>query len=49
MQPIHICDLYVQYLTLKEGVDTAMQEAIQSTQFIKSGKVISFEKNALSI
>lgn len=37
-------DLYGQYLTMKEEIDTAMQEVIKSTQFIKSGKVIDFEK-----
>ncbi|TNF41448.1 MAG: DegT/DnrJ/EryC1/StrS family aminotransferase, partial [Bacteroidetes bacterium] len=34
-----------QYLTMKAEIDAAMQEVIRSTQFIKSGKVLEFEKN----
>jgi len=37
-------DIYGQYLTMKEEIDTAMQEVIKSTQFIKSGKALDFEK-----
>ena len=37
-------DLYGQYLTMKEEIDSAIQEVIKSTRFIKSGKVIDFEK-----
>ncbi len=37
-------DLYGQYLTMKEEIDAAIQEVIKSTQFIKSGKVLDFEK-----
>ena len=37
-------DLYGQYLTMKDEIDTAMQDVIKSTQFIKSGKVLDFEK-----
>jgi UDP-2-acetamido-2-deoxy-ribo-hexuluronate aminotransferase len=37
-------DLYGQYLTMKEEIDTAIQEVIQSTRFIKSGKVLDFEE-----
>ena len=44
MQTIHMSELYGQYLTMKEEIDEAMQEVIKSTQFIKSGKVIDFEK-----
>jgi UDP-2-acetamido-2-deoxy-ribo-hexuluronate aminotransferase len=44
MTPIHMSDIYGQYLTMKEEIDTAMQEVIKSTQFIKSGKVLDFEK-----
>jgi dTDP-4-amino-4,6-dideoxygalactose transaminase len=40
-------DIYGQYLTMKEEIDSAMQEVIRSTQFIKSGKSIEFE-NKLS-
>ncbi|RIH64613.1 DegT/DnrJ/EryC1/StrS family aminotransferase [Mariniphaga sediminis] len=44
MQTIHMCDTYGQYLTMKKEIDAAMQEVIKSTQFIKSGKVLEFEK-----
>lgn len=44
MKPIYSCDTYGQYLTMKEEIDAAMQEVITSTQFIKSGKVVEFEK-----
>jgi dTDP-4-amino-4,6-dideoxygalactose transaminase len=44
MQTIHMCDTYGQYLTLKQEIDGAIQEVIKSTQFIKSGKVLDFEK-----
>jgi dTDP-4-amino-4,6-dideoxygalactose transaminase len=44
MQTIHMSDIYGQYLTMKEEIDAAMQEVIKSTQFIKSGKVLDFEK-----
>jgi len=40
-----MCDTYGQYLTMKAEIDAAMQEVIRSTQFIKSGKVLEFEKN----
>jgi UDP-2-acetamido-2-deoxy-ribo-hexuluronate aminotransferase len=45
MQTIQMCDTYGQYLTMKAEIDAAMQEVIRSTQFIKSGKVLEFEKN----
>ncbi|MCA1760792.1 MAG: DegT/DnrJ/EryC1/StrS family aminotransferase, partial [Bacteroidales bacterium] len=45
MQTIHMCDTFGQYLTLKSEIDAAIQEVIRSTQFIKSGKVLEFEKN----
>lgn len=44
MQTIHMSDIYGQYLTMKEEIDEAMQEVIKSTQFIKSGKALDFEK-----
>ncbi len=44
MEKIHMCDTYGQYLTMKEEIDAAMQEVIKSTQFIKGGKVLEFEK-----
>lgn len=37
-------DLYGQYLTIKDEIDTAMQDVIKSSLFIKSGKVLDFEK-----
>lgn len=37
-------DLYGQYLQMKPEIDAAIQEVIKSTQFIKSGKVLDFEK-----
>lgn len=43
-----MCDTYGQYLTMKEEIDTAMQEVIKSTQFIKSGKVLEFERELAS-
>lgn len=39
-----MCDTYGQYLTMKSEIDFAMQEVIKSTRFIKSGKVLEFEK-----
>jgi len=44
MEKIYMCDTYGQYLTMKAEIDAAMQEVIKSTQFIKSGKVLEFEK-----
>ena len=44
METIHMSDIYGQYLTMKEEIDTAIQEVIKSTQFIKSGKALDFEK-----
>jgi len=44
MQTIHMSDLYGQYLTMKDEIDEAIQEVIKSTRFIKSGKVLDFEK-----
>lgn len=44
MQTIHMSDIYGQYLTMKEEIDNAIQEVIKSTQFIKSGKALDFEK-----
>jgi len=37
-------DIYTQYLTMKEEIDTAIQDVIKSTRFIKSGKVLDFEE-----
>lgn len=44
MQTIQMSDIYGQYLTMKKEIDSAMQEVIKSTLFIKSGKAIDFEK-----
>jgi len=44
METIHMSDIYGQYLTMKQEIDAAMQEVIKSTQFIKSGKALDFEK-----
>lgn len=45
MQTIHMSDVYGQYLTMKEEIDEAIQDVIKSTRFIKSGRVLDFEKN----
>lgn len=45
MQTIHFSDLYGQYLTMKDEIDTAMQDVIRSALFVKSGKVLEFEAN----
>jgi dTDP-4-amino-4,6-dideoxygalactose transaminase len=37
-------DIYSQYLHIKPEIDAAIQDVIKSTQFIKSGKVLDFEK-----
>lgn len=37
-------DLYGQYLTMKEEIDTAIQEVIKTTRFVKSGKALDFEQ-----
>lgn len=44
MQTIYFSDLYGQYLTMKPEIDNAVQEVIRSSQFVKSGKVLEFEK-----
>ena len=44
MQTIHMSDIYGQYLTMKEEIDTAIQDVIKSTRFVKSGKVLDFEE-----
>lgn len=44
MLNIKMCDLYGQYLHIKEEVDRAIHDVIKSTHFIKSGKVLDFEK-----
>ncbi len=42
---IQMVDLYNQYLKIKEEIDTEMQEVIQSSVFVKGGKVSEFEEN----
>jgi UDP-2-acetamido-2-deoxy-ribo-hexuluronate aminotransferase len=42
---IHMADLYGQYLHIKTEVDAAIQEVIQSSVFIKGGKVTEFERH----
>lgn len=40
-----MADLYGQYLKIKAEVDGSIQEVIESSVFIKGGKVVEFEKN----
>jgi len=44
MDKIYMSDIYGQYLHMKPEIDSAIQDVIKSTQFIKSGKVLDFEK-----
>ncbi|VAW12697.1 Aminotransferase, DegT/DnrJ/EryC1/StrS family [hydrothermal vent metagenome] len=44
MQNILMVDLYGQYLKLKTEIDEAIQEVIRSSVFIKTGKVVDFER-----
>ncbi len=44
MDKIYMSDIYGQYLHMKHEIDSAIQDVIKSTQFIKSGKVLDFEK-----
>jgi len=44
-QKIQMADLYGQYLKIKNEVDASIQEVIQSSVFIKGGKVVEFENN----
>ena len=45
---IHMVDLHGQYLRIKNEVDASMQEVIESSVFIKGGKVTEFEANLSS-
>ncbi|HLP51850.1 MAG TPA: DegT/DnrJ/EryC1/StrS family aminotransferase [Chitinophagales bacterium] len=45
MKEIKMVDLKTQYLRLKEEIDTAMAEVVNSTQFIKGPQVKQFEDN----
>ncbi|MFZ5428746.1 MAG: DegT/DnrJ/EryC1/StrS family aminotransferase [Bacteroidota bacterium] len=40
---IHMVDLYGQYFRIKDEIDTAIQDVIRSSVFIKGGKVNEFE------
>lgn len=42
---IQMVDLYNQYLKIKDEIDAEMQEVIQSSVFVKGGKVNEFEEN----
>ena len=42
---IRMVDLKAQYLRLKTGIDAAMAEVMESTQFIKGKQVTDFENN----
>lgn len=42
---IHMVDLKKQYLRIKEEIDTAIQEVLDSTRFIKGPKVQEFDNN----
>jgi len=42
---IQMVDLYKQYLKIKEEIDQEMQKVIQSTVFVKGGKVLELEEN----
>jgi dTDP-4-amino-4,6-dideoxygalactose transaminase len=45
MQEIQMVDLKNQYLKIKAQIDSGIQEVIDSTVFIKGGKVDEFQKN----
>ena len=45
MKEIRMVDLKLQYLRLKNEIDAAMAEVVNSTQFIKGPQVKSFENN----
>lgn len=42
---IVMADLYGQYLRMRDEIDNAIQEVIESAVFIKGGKVVEFERN----
>ena len=44
MKKIEMVDLRSQYLKIKEAVDAGIQEVIDTTQFVKGGKVKEFEQ-----
>ena len=42
---VNFCDLQLQYLNLKDEIDPAIQEVLESTQFINGPQVTQLEKN----
>lgn len=44
MENIKMVDLYNQYLSIKEEVDTAIQQVIKDSSFVKGKEVATFEK-----
>jgi UDP-2-acetamido-2-deoxy-ribo-hexuluronate aminotransferase len=48
MEKIQMVDLLRQYLKIKPEIDSAIQEVIDSTAFIRGPKVVSFEKELAS-
>jgi len=45
MKPIEMVDLKSQYEKIKEEINTGIQEVLDSTAFVKGGKVNTFQKN----
>lgn len=45
MKPIQMVDLHSQYLKIKDTVDNGIASVIQTTSFVKGGKVVDFQKN----
>ncbi len=44
MENIKMVDLYNQYLSIKEEIDTAIQQVIKDSSFVKGKEVATFEK-----
>lgn len=45
MKPIQMVDLHSQYLKIKDAVDSGIASVIETTSFVKGGKVVDFQKN----
>ncbi|MDR1591945.1 MAG: DegT/DnrJ/EryC1/StrS family aminotransferase [Prevotellaceae bacterium] len=45
MNPIQMVDLRTQYLHIKEDIDAGIAEVLESTAFVKGGKVSDFQKH----
>ncbi|KGN82859.1 Pleiotropic regulatory protein [Porphyromonadaceae bacterium COT-184 OH4590] len=45
MKNIQMVDLYNQYLKIKDDIDGGISSVIESSSFVKGGKVIDFQKN----